>query len=89
MLDRIERGAEEQQRLVADTSHELRTPLAAMRTEIDVSLRADELPPAAREVLESAREEVDRMSADRRGPADARAADEHGLSLGASRSTWR
>ena len=62
MLDRIEHGVEEQHRLVADASHELRTPLAAMRAEIDVSLRADDLPPAAREVLESAREEVDRMS---------------------------
>jgi heavy metal sensor kinase len=62
MLDRIERGVEEQHRLVADASHELRTPLAAMRSEIDVSLRADDLPLAARRVLESAREEVDRMT---------------------------
>lgn len=61
MLDRIQHGVEEQRRLVADASHELRTPIAAMRAEIDVSLRADELPPDAREVLESAREEVDRM----------------------------
>jgi signal transduction histidine kinase len=63
MLDRIQLGVEEQQRLIADTSHELRTPLATMRTELDVSLRADELSPAAREVLESTREEVDRLSA--------------------------
>ena len=62
MLDRIEQGIEEQHRLVADASHELRTPLAAMRSEIDVSLRADALPTAARRVLESAREEVDRMT---------------------------
>jgi heavy metal sensor kinase len=62
MLDRIGHGVEEQHRLVADASHELRTPLAAMRAEIDVSLRADDLPPAARQVLESAREEVDRMT---------------------------
>lgn len=63
MLDRIERGVQAQQRLVADTSHELRTPLAAMRSEIDVSVRADHLPAAARDVLVSLREEVDRMSA--------------------------
>jgi two-component system OmpR family sensor kinase len=62
MLDRIEHGVEEQHRLVADASHELRTPLAAMRAEIDVSLRADQLDPAARRVLESAREEVDGMT---------------------------
>ena len=62
MLDRLERGVEEKHRLIADASHELRTPLAAMRSELDVSLRADELSPAARAVLESAREEVDGMS---------------------------
>ena len=43
MLDRIHAGLGEQQRLVADTSHELRSPLTVMRTNIDVSLRADEL----------------------------------------------
>ncbi|HEX4719235.1 MAG TPA: ATP-binding protein [Thermoleophilaceae bacterium] len=63
MLAQIEHGMNEQRRLVADTSHELRTPLAAMRSEIDVSLRADDLSPAARDVLESVRDEVDRMSA--------------------------
>jgi heavy metal sensor kinase len=62
MLERIEHGVHEQHRLVADASHELRSPLAAMRAELDVSLRADDLQPAARAVLESAREEVDRMT---------------------------
>lgn len=61
MLDRIEQGVTDKQRLVADASHDLRTPLAVMRAEFDVSLRADDLPVAAREVLESARDEVDRM----------------------------
>jgi heavy metal sensor kinase len=61
MLDRLERGVEEKHRLIADASHELRTPLAAMRSELDVSLRTDDLSPEAREVLESTREEVDRM----------------------------
>jgi heavy metal sensor kinase len=62
MLDRIRDGVQDQRRLIADASHELRTPLAAMRAEIDVSLRADALSPAAVEVLESAREEVDRLT---------------------------
>jgi heavy metal sensor kinase len=62
MLDRIERGVAEQRRLVADASHELRSPLAAMRAELDVSLRTDELSPDARAVLESTREEVDALS---------------------------
>ncbi|MEA2296051.1 MAG: hypothetical protein QOE86_3690 [Solirubrobacteraceae bacterium] len=82
MLDRIEHGVEEQKRLVADTSHELRTPLAAMRTELDVSLRADDMSPAAREVLESAREEVDRMSATVDDLLTLARADEHGLRQG-------
>lgn len=63
MLDRVHSGVAAQQRLVADTSHELRTPLAVMRTDIDVSLRADNLPAAAKAVLQSNREEVDRMIA--------------------------
>jgi heavy metal sensor kinase len=62
MLDRLEQGVEEKHRLVADASHELRTPLAAMRAELDVSLMSDDLPAEAREVLESTREEVNRMS---------------------------
>jgi len=62
MLDRIERGVQQQQRLVADASHELRTPLAVMRSEIDVQLRAPQkLPAEVREVLESVNEEIDRM----------------------------
>ena len=61
MLERIERGVAEKHRLVADASHELRTPLAVMRAEIQVSLRADDLSTAAREVLESTRDEVEEM----------------------------
>jgi two-component system, OmpR family, sensor kinase len=62
MLDRLEQGVREKHRLIADASHELRTPLAVMRAELDVTLRAGELSPDAREVLESARQEVGRMS---------------------------
>jgi heavy metal sensor kinase len=62
MLERIQQGVAEKHRLIADASHGLRTPLAVMRAEIDVSLRSDDLSPAAREVLASAREEVDGMS---------------------------
>jgi heavy metal sensor kinase len=62
MLDRLERGVGEKHRLIADASHELRTPLAVMRAELDVTLRGEDLSPDARAVLESAREEVGRMS---------------------------
>jgi signal transduction histidine kinase len=53
---------DEQRRRTADTVHALRGPLAVMRTELDVGLRDPDLAPAAREVLVSAREEVDRVS---------------------------
>jgi heavy metal sensor kinase len=62
MLDRLEHGVKEKQRLVADASHELRTPLAVMRAELDVSLGEEGLPVAARHVLGSVHEEVGRMS---------------------------
>lgn len=62
MLARLEAGLAERRQLVADASHELRTPLAIMRTELDVALAAGGLPPEAVEVLESEREEVERMS---------------------------
>jgi len=62
MLDRIERAVWDQRRLVADASHELRTPFAIMHSELDIALRDPDLPPSARQVLESNREEVERMS---------------------------
>jgi heavy metal sensor kinase len=61
MLDRLQEGVESRERLIADASHELRAPLAAMRSELEVSLRHDELPDEARAVLASARDEVVRM----------------------------
>ncbi|MGA8209853.1 MAG: HAMP domain-containing sensor histidine kinase [Nocardioidaceae bacterium] len=62
MLARIEQGVLDKHRVLADASHELRTPLAIMRSEVDVALVADDLPPSARTVLDSMREEVDRMT---------------------------
>jgi two-component system OmpR family sensor kinase len=62
MLSRLQRGVEQERRFVSDASHELRTPLAIMRSEIDVALRSPELTGEAREVLESAGEETDRMA---------------------------
>jgi two-component system, OmpR family, sensor kinase len=61
MLDRLQQGVEARERLIADASHELRAPLSAMRSELEVSLRHDELSDEARAVLASARDEVVRM----------------------------
>jgi len=62
MLERIETGVAEKHRLVGDASHELRTPLAVMRSELDVALLDEGLDDRARTVLESTREEADRMT---------------------------
>jgi signal transduction histidine kinase len=62
MLDRLETGVRDKRRLVSNASHELQTPLAVMRTELDVYLATTELPADMVEVLESVREESDRMS---------------------------
>jgi heavy metal sensor kinase len=62
MLERIEQGVVAQRRFVADASHELRTPLAVMRAELEVALRHRGRAADAAEVLDSAAEEVARMS---------------------------
>lgn len=51
-----------QSRFTSDASHELRTPLAAMKAELEVSLRDASLTmEEARELLESNLEEVDKL----------------------------
>ncbi len=62
MLARLQSGVAARRQLVADASHELRTPLAAMRAELDVALREAGRTEQERAVMESLRDEVDRMS---------------------------
>ncbi len=62
MLDRLEAGVNARRQLVADASHELRTPLAAMRAELDVTLRETDPAAGGHAALLSVRDEVDRMS---------------------------
>ena len=52
-LEALERSIEAQRGLVADASHELRTPIAALRSNIQIFLESDRLPPAERSGLQS------------------------------------
>ena len=63
MLERLERGVQDQRRFVADASHQLRTPLAVMLSEIEVSIRDPHVTPGSREVLASVQQEVEEMCA--------------------------
>jgi signal transduction histidine kinase len=60
--ERLRVARDEKERLFADAAHELRTPLAAMRTDIDVTLRRDRTPMELRDTLERTRGEVDRLA---------------------------
>jgi len=62
LLDRIEAAHVSQNRFVADASHELRTPLTILRGEIDVALRRPRSPAEYADVLQSSREEIERLS---------------------------
>lgn len=58
----IERAHDAMSRFTSDASHELRTPLAAMKTELEVALRDENLSPVEmRELLESSLEEANKL----------------------------
>lgn len=62
MLDRLERSAQVQRRLIEETSHELRTPLAVLITGADVVLRHPEPDlDLYREGLERSRNAAERL----------------------------
>lgn len=59
----IAEAHEAQSRFVSDASHELRTPLAAMKTELEVSLRSSDLSKSdMKQLLKSNLEEVDKLT---------------------------
>jgi two-component system sensor histidine kinase MprB len=53
-LGALERSVEAQRHLIADASHELRTPIAALRSNIQIFLEADQLPPEEQAELQGA-----------------------------------
>ena len=62
MLGRLEAGIARERRFVADASHELRTPLALLSTELELAQRRPRSPEELHAALDSAAEEVDRLT---------------------------
>ena len=61
LLDRLDDAYRAQNRFTAEAAHELRTPVTSMLGELDVALRSEPSAEGDREVLESMREEVQRL----------------------------
>jgi heavy metal sensor kinase len=62
MIARLQASVERQKRFTSDASHELRTPLTVMQADIDLALRRPRTVVEYRGTLESAQEEVTRLS---------------------------
>jgi two-component system OmpR family sensor kinase len=62
MLGRLEAGIARERRFVADASHELRTPLALLSTELELAQRRPRSPEELLAALDSAAEEVERLT---------------------------
>jgi heavy metal sensor kinase len=62
MISRLEDALSLNRRFSADVSHELRTPLTIMRGELEQVQLDPETPPAVRECVDSALEEITRMA---------------------------
>ena len=62
MMGRIEHSFRHMNRFTADASHELRTPLTVLRGELEALIQRTDIPGDARETIESALEESERLS---------------------------
>lgn len=62
MIDRLQASFDRQKRFTSDASHELRTPLAVMQADISLAMRRPRTGTEYRATLESAQEEVARLS---------------------------
>lgn len=60
LVDRLRLSLEHERRFTADAAHELRHPLAALRLELDLAGRGDDVPARAQH-LQRAQEALDRM----------------------------
>ncbi|EIL93048.1 MULTISPECIES: ATP-binding protein [Rhodanobacter] len=60
LVDRLRRSLEHERRFTADAAHELRHPLAALRLELDLAGRGDDVPVRAQH-LQRAQAALDRM----------------------------
>jgi heavy metal sensor kinase len=62
MMARLEEAFHHISRFSADAAHEIRTPLAIIRGELEAALQLPHSQPAIRERIQSALEEVDRLT---------------------------
>lgn len=62
MLDRLEQALQRERRFFAEASHELRTPLALLQMELDLALARPRPADELRAALDSANEEVVRLT---------------------------
>jgi heavy metal sensor kinase len=62
MIDRLHNSFEEMRRFTADAAHDLRTPVAALRTEVEVSLMADNTIEEYRHSLQTVLDEAIHLS---------------------------
>jgi signal transduction histidine kinase len=61
MLDRLEKGFEQERRFTSDASHELRTPLTALKGRIEVTLNRPRSQQDYQQTLVELNQEVDRL----------------------------